>query len=582
MRAAFGQLLMRPKLTMPEPLEVIAFKARVEYAQNSPSSGGQPISASGFFLRGEDRNYIVLDLSDQESWRAVSPQFALLCLNYNYPPTQAWFDEGFAQYFSGIRLDDTREQVGSDPSSFAELLSAQPWPPFTDLFSERQNSGRQNSTTRTAVRPALFQAESWILMHYLIDQNKLPETGTYFGLVENQKLPVEQAIQQAYGVTAAQFEQSVKSYFHSIAAVLQAQGAAQQPGAASPDTGPVHQSLAPVGPDEIGTSFREVPIAEAQALVAEMAVRLPEHREQVVKELDDLIDHPETESSIAHRALAWVHLQRHEYGEASEELGKAFDLNHNDAWVRYYQALVKYDAAHSSGGAVEGLPNMMQDLRAVLDWSPDFAEAYNMLAMAQLEGGGLHAARDTMRSAIQLSPRNQTYLLNMAHIYLAQKKWDEATALLDRLKDSQDSQVATTARGDLGDMPTLKKYGIRPQRQTGSPPPSGPADRAAAEQDVGTAGGEHSTPGFVETAPDRRKVQFLHGKLVSVDCSQPPSATLKVAVGAQIMRLRTADYKSLLLLGADEFSCQWKSLSVVVNYKASGKGSGDLVSLELR
>jgi len=48
------------------------------------------------------------------------------------------------------------------------------------------------------------------------------------------------------------------------------------------------------------------------------------------------------------------------------------------------------------------------------------------------------------------------------------------------------------------------------------------------------------------------------------------------------MRLRTGDYKSLLLIGADEFSCGWNGVSVVVNYKASGKGTGDLVSLELR
>jgi hypothetical protein len=48
------------------------------------------------------------------------------------------------------------------------------------------------------------------------------------------------------------------------------------------------------------------------------------------------------------------------------------------------------------------------------------------------------------------------------------------------------------------------------------------------------------------------------------------------------MRLRTEDYKSLLLIGADDFSCDWKSLSVVINYKAGGKADGDLVSLELR
>ena len=64
---------------------------------------------------------------------------------------------------------------------------------------------------------------------------------------------------------------------------------------------------------------------------------------------------------------------------------------------------------------------MMQDLRSVLDWDPEFAQARSMLAMAQLEGGGVHAAMDSMRVALTLSPRNQTYLLNMAQIYMAGK-----------------------------------------------------------------------------------------------------------------------------------------------------------------
>ena len=39
---------------------------------------------------------------------------------------------------------------------------------------------------------------------------------------------------------------------------------------------------------------------------------------------------------------------------------------------------------------------------------------------------------------------------------------------------------------------------------------------------------------------------------------------------------------SLLLIGADEFSCGWKNRPVAVNYKAGGKADGDLVSLEVR
>ena len=82
--------------------------------------------------------------------------------------------------------------------------------------------------------------------------------------------------------------------------------------------------------------------------------------------------------------------------------------------------------------------------------------------------------------------------------------------------------------------------------------------------------------------PDKRSIQFLKGKLVAVDCAQAPSATLTVAAGAKVLKLRTENYKSLMLIGPDEFSCDWKSRPVAVNYRPGGKFDGDLVSLEVQ
>ena len=76
MRAMFSQLLMRSKLRMSEPIEIIALRNDKDYAQLAPLVNGQPISSSAFWLPGEDRIYIVLNFFDQESWRAVAHSFA--------------------------------------------------------------------------------------------------------------------------------------------------------------------------------------------------------------------------------------------------------------------------------------------------------------------------------------------------------------------------------------------------------------------------------------------------------------------------------------------------------------------------
>jgi tetratricopeptide (TPR) repeat protein len=582
MRAVFGQLLSRSRINMSEPIDIIALRNDEEYSKVVPT-GQRPGIASGFFIPGEDRDYFVLNLSKDESWRSISRDLALFFLNYNYPPTQPWFDEGFAEYFLSLHLDK-QVQIGSDPESFSELLNSSTWLTIPDLFAK----GRENSPSAEKSRHTLFYAESWIVMHYLLAQNKLSETGTYLDLVENQKLPVEEAIRKAYGMSSAQSEQAVKDHFHVLL---------QTPGSAAG----VQLNGVPL-PENIGSSTQELPEAEGRALVAEMSLRIPEHREQAVQQLESIINLPKGDNVVARRGLAWAHVEKKEFDRAIEELNKGAELNPKDPWLHYYLALVRLRAAQSSRTSIQGLPNMMQDLHAVLDWDPEFAEARSMLAMAQLEGGGVHAAMDSMRPALLLSPRNQTYLLDMAEIYLAGKNWDAATALLERLKNSPDPQIAKSASEQLAGLPMLKKYGVLPQDQTSKETlPSTPSQSApsgtpsSAKRNVESETQTKQSPKTDEEATedqgpsmpaapqiDKRPIKFVKGKLLAIDCTQSPSAILTVAVGAKVLKLRAPDYKAVTLIGADAFSCDWKSRAVAVNYRAGGTADGDLVSLEVQ
>ena len=591
MRDIFSQLFLKSKLMLPEPLDVIALQSEEEYIRVAPLRQGQPISAPGFFLPGNDRNYIVLDLAADDSWRAVSHDFARLLLNFNYPPTQDWFDEGFAQYFSSLRLGDNQAQLGGDPTqslswnhtlpgqssadanpakSFAELLS-RPWLPMPELFTMRPGA---------AGYPPMFYAQSWIVMHYLLHQNKLSDAGAYFGLVQIRKVPVEQAIQQAFGMSSTQFEQAVKDYFHSFPPPSQA-----QPKQGATGSGGQLSQFPPLGPLDVAGSVQDVAEAQEQALVAEMSVRLPEHRDQGEKTLETVIADPKTDNVIAHRALAWARMERKEFDQADEELARARELDGKDTWTHYYLALVKFRAAQLDQKPIEGVSNMIQDLVFVVDKEPDLAEAHNMLALARLQGGGVHSASEAIKVAIQLSPRNEQYLLNLAQIDLAGKKWDDATPLLDRLKDSSNPKIAQTARKNLEDMPTLKKYGVLPQPSASQTGPANPAQitpQTAVERDGEDASSGQAEPAPSEPVPDRRKVQFVRGRLMKVDCSQSPAAILTVRTNSRTMRLRTDNYKSLLLVGVDEFSCEWTDRAVVANYKAGGKADGDLVSVEVQ
>jgi len=617
MRAAFLQLLMKTRLNIPEPISIIGLKSNDEFSKVAPTRQDEAIARGGFFIAGDDRDYFVLDLSQDDSWRAISGNLCRVLLNYNYPPAQDWFDEGLVAYFSSIKVDNTQMQIGGDPESseptgsasgnphqsFVELLNNSTWQSIAELFKTRL----ETPGTRENTHNPRFDAQSWIVMHYLVSQDKLSSTGTYLGLVESEKLPVEEAIQKAYGMTSSQLQQAVKDYFHVLAPALQAQGTGKGGGTIPGSLKPV---AAPVTADVVGTSTHETREPEAQAMVAEMSLRLPEHRDQALKDLESIVSTPNGDNAVAHRALGWDRMEHKQFDQAVDEFARAIALDARDPFSHYYLALWKYREAQSSGQETKGLANMMTDLHIVLDWDHAFAEAHSMLAMAQLEGGGVHAAADSMRAAIQLSPRNQGYLLNMAKIYLAGKNWDAATAWLERLTTSPDPKVASAARQDLQDLPFLKKYGVAPQHDAGSQaapktstassgasalpqpnpptpvsppaatqPKAAPAQTARSSEDTNDENPDQPPP---PPQIDRRPIQFVKGKLVSVDCSQAPVAILTVAVGAKSLKLRTPDYKALTLVGADQFSCAWTNQSVSVNYKAGAGANGDLVSLELR
>ena len=122
----------------------------------------------------------------------------------------------------------------------------------------------------------------------------------YFDLVLNQHVPVEDAIQKAYGMSSAQLEQAVKDYFHSQTALLTALDAARQtnPNAAAPadvaGNGQMYRFPAPVGPDDSAITTRPLPEADERALYAEVAIRIPERRDVGLQELHALAAAPTT------------------------------------------------------------------------------------------------------------------------------------------------------------------------------------------------------------------------------------------------------------------------------------------------
>ena len=587
MQAVYAGFLLRQKLVQPMPLTVIAFHGDKDFERVAPVQGGAPTDAAGVLIREHDRNFLALDLVYPEPWRAVAHDLAHAFLEGNYPPTTSWFDEGLAEYFSSIRLDNKKIGIGGDPEltpflttdvtqqtvekreppkPLTDFLQAPIWMNMTDLLTT-QHFGPEGT------HHTLFHAQSWILIHYLLAQKKMPETGVFFDLLQNQKVPVELAVQRAYGMSSKQLEQAVKVYLKGQKELAIARDEAQQ--VAELTAPQPYEYESPIDAETVAYTVKAVPEPEARVAVAEMASRIPEHRADAQAELQMVLQQfPETAS--AHRGLGEIAMLAKKWDVALEEFSQATEFNDHDGWSHYYASATKFRAAQATGQPIKGLANALVDLRIATDWYPEFAEAYNLLGLGRIEGGGLNSAAEAMQVAIRLNPRNEWYPLNLAKIHIEAKKFDAARTLLEHLKTSGNPQVASAARQQFKDLAITEKYGVSPDRAKAKA--EAEAEEAAKEAKEAA---ENKRP--EEAPPDKRPIVFAKGMIVGVDCSQDPAAVVTIAAGNRTLKLRAEDRSKVIVIGEDKFSCRWRDVRASANYKAGGKaGEGDLVTLEVQ
>lgn len=603
MRAVFGQLLMKKKLVMSVPVTVIAFKSDKQYGDAAPAKQS---TAGGFYVPGYDRIFIGLNLFENQPWRAVAHPLGHYFLNFNYPPAQGWFDEGMAEYFGSVQTD-RQVNIGGDPElapewhedifdnmvrdpntpqSLTQLLSSPVWIGMVDLFTMKHDGfGMREGSHNT-----LYYAQSWMVVHYLINKNKLPEVGIYFDLVLNHKVPVDKAMVQAFDLSPAQMEEEVRTYFNSLGNLGIALDQAKKPVANPVDTPQPNHLPLPIDADELGAAVSAVPEADAKAMIGDMMARIPERREQALRELQSLTEAVK-DNEAARRGLARDHIEQKRFDAAADELEKATEINPRDPWIWYYRSVLKYREAQAARKDMKGLPNMMQDLRAVLDWYPELADAYNMLGMARVEGGGINSALEAQKQAIALAPRNIEYQFNLGQIYVAGKKWDQAREVFTRVASGTDRQAVAAAKQQLDDLDTLQKYGMRPQRAGQTATPAGAASAPVSQMGKpvwsnGSSDEDEETESAPKPAPANLAkvgaVENLKGKIVVSDCSHAPQALITVISGMTTYTMHVADFKTLLVIGEDQFSCEWKNRPVSVNYRTTGKNMGEVVSIEVR
>lgn len=549
MRAAFGSLMSKGRVSIPVPLQIVAFRSTKEMRQFVPLWKGKPVQLSGLFQGGEDRCFILLDMSVEDPWRVVFHEYGHQLLRGNISfETQPWFDEGFADFFSTIQATDKQAEVGKPIQDYYYVLSRNRLMKSVDFFNVQHNSAVYNES---GDHRNMFYAQSWLMVHYIYDNELFAKLISYFNLTANHA-PVEEAIQKGFGMTPTELDKALQRYF---------------------DNNQYRYYRVPIAAGPASSSYSATPMSQPdmKAVLADVHMHSPDYTQQAQQEFEEVLK-LQPDNAAALRGLGYGALRQRDFEKAGEYFAKAAERDSNDPRVLYYSALL---AQQMGAGWFKRDPQKLETVQRQLEKSisldPDFADAYSVLSFVYMSRGKVDEAVTILLKAISLDPRHGQYSINLAQLYLMQRKYDDAIKVLQQVANSGQLPFSEVAAQQLSNAQSMKEMAT-----------SGHLVEFRVEEGTTAKTEPELVEADTEPPPASGPITFLKGKLQSVDCSGTPGAEILVVSGAKTWRLHVRNTQRAILIGADSFSCNWANQKVAVNFRQTGDARGDIVSLELQ
>ncbi|HEX3584706.1 MAG TPA: hypothetical protein VH024_01860, partial [Candidatus Angelobacter sp.] len=357
MRAGFGAIFAKVNVNT-APLQIVAFRNSKELRQFSPLYGGKPVELSGFFLgngghgspgANQDRQYIALDLAQDSSWGTVFHEYAHLLINSNFPPSPVWFDEGFAEYCSTLKVDKKEVILGQVKPENLEILRQGHWLKLVDLFSVGHDSQIYNRGDQRAT----FYAQSWLTVHFIWTKGLMKQTSAYIKMTQEQRVPVPEAIRRSFGMEPEALQKAVEDYFR----------------AGEPTS--LH-APAPAGIDAIQFTSHPLNDIEVKSVMADLDYHSRDYRTRGITELQQILAQ-QPENVTANRDLGYEAMQSSDWDNAGKYFKSAAAHDVKDPRVHYLLAMMMSRKGMSSRNS-ENLDAIQKELKAAIALEPNYAE----------------------------------------------------------------------------------------------------------------------------------------------------------------------------------------------------------------
>ena len=214
-RRALGRVLPNQKLVGEVATQIYAFRDFESFSSFLPRTRVGVTEAAGYFRRGPYKNIIAIDLSAGPGAyeRVVFHEYVHLILSLTTRTHPLWFQEGMAEFYAGMRLRGDSIVVGGGVLRHRRVLFENAMLPLEELLT----AGAQRPLSSSPSENAVFYAQSWALVHYLIadrGEEGHRHLAHYLSALSRGEEVLE-AFHAAFGVNAETLEDALRAYIEA-------------------------------------------------------------------------------------------------------------------------------------------------------------------------------------------------------------------------------------------------------------------------------------------------------------------------------------------------------------------------------
>jgi tetratricopeptide (TPR) repeat protein len=165
-RAALGQALPQLSLVTRSRTRLYGFRDADSLEPFLPRRNEEPSYVAGYFRDSDIGNVLVLDLGMRPTTyeKVLFHEYVHRALSLSKRELPLWFEEGISEFYAATRIGRSEAELGAPEPRHLVALSRSELVPLEELLLVDGSS----PWYRDAAKSAVFYAESWALVHYLV------------------------------------------------------------------------------------------------------------------------------------------------------------------------------------------------------------------------------------------------------------------------------------------------------------------------------------------------------------------------------------------------------------------------------